>query len=261
MVHEAFVPIESVKSLMMGTWQRLQLRAVLRAADVIMVTTSSWIRLLPSDCRPVAIPVGSSLPDGRDRRQFSRDALGADSETLVLATFGQDHPSRLLDYVVAATNAVAAQGQMVTLLCLGSGKRALDGLDPRVELRRPGRQSDDELATELSAADIYLGAFSDGLSTRRTTLMAALQHALPVVGTDGSRTEPELRREHAAIDWTPAGDRQRFADVVVQLANDAALRQRRGAAARALYERSFSWDLIAKSVLAALSASGSRRAR
>jgi glycosyltransferase involved in cell wall biosynthesis len=260
MVHEAFVPIESAKSLVMGTWQRLQLRAILLSVDVVMVTTSSWVPLLPAGCRPTAIPVGSNLPDRRERRESRRRELGADAETLVLASFGHDHPSRLLDYVVAATNAIAARGQSVTLLCLGAGTRALEGLHPRVNLHRPGEQSGDELAADLSAVDIYLAALSDGLSTRRTTLIAALQHGLPVVGTEGSRTEPELRRELAAIHWTPAGDPGAFADAAVELAGDAALRQRRAAAARELYDRSFSWDLIARSVVAALSTAPARKA-
>jgi glycosyltransferase involved in cell wall biosynthesis len=253
MVHEPFVRIESAKSLVMGTWQRLQLRAVLSAADVVMVSTSSWIPLLPARSRPVTAPVGSNLPDRREWRQTRRQALGADGGALVLATFGTDHPSRLMDHVVAATNAVAARHQRVTLLCLGVGTPALEGLDRAVAVHRPGRQQSDELATELSAADVYLAPFADGLTTRRTTLMAALQHALPVVGIDGPRTEAELRSEEAAIRWTPAGEPRRFADAALELADDAALRQRSGVAARELYERRFSWEVVAGIVVDALS--------
>ena len=226
MVHEAFVPIESFKTLLMGAWQRFQLRALLRAADVVMVTTSSWIGLLPSGCGAIAIPVGSNLPDRRERREQSRRALGADEDAVVLASFGSDHPSFLLDYVVGAANAVAAARGSVKLLCLGAGTRPVTGLDARVELYRPGTQSSDELATGLSACDIYLSPFSDGLSTRRTTLMAALEHGLPVVGTDGSRTEPELRREDRAIHWTPATDPSSFADAAIDMADNAGLRHR-----------------------------------
>ena len=78
MVHEAFVPIDSAKTLVMGAWQRLQLRALLLTVDVVMVTTSSWIRLLPPACGATAIPVGSNLPDRRERREQSRLALGVE---------------------------------------------------------------------------------------------------------------------------------------------------------------------------------------
>ena len=259
MVHEPYVAIDSIKTLVMGTWQRLQLRAVLSVVDVVMVSTSSWIPLLPARCEPIAAPAGSNLPDRRARRDDRRRALGANDETLVLATFGTDHPSRLLDHVVAAANAIAARHQRVMLLCLGVGTRALDNLDPAVIVHRPGRQSLDDLAAELSAVDIYLAAFVDGLSTRRTTLMAALQHALPVVGTDGRLTEPDLRAEGAAIRWAPTGDSKRFAEAALALAGDAALRRSCGAAARELYDRRFSWELIAQIVLAALSTSPRRK--
>ena len=255
MVHEAFVSIDSAKSMLMGAWQRLQLRAVLSAADVVMVSTSAWSPLLPASCRPITAPVGSNLPDHRAWRNDQREAVGADGGTLVLATFGTNHPSRLMDHVVAAANAIVASHRRVTLLCLGAGTPALEGLDRAVIVRRPGRQSSEELATELSAADIYLAPFADGLSTRRTTLMAALQHALPVVGTEGRLTEIELRREDAAISWTPTGHPRLFADAAVELARDGMLRQRRGAAGRALYDRRFSWETIAQIVLEALATS------
>jgi glycosyltransferase involved in cell wall biosynthesis len=210
MVHETFVSAKSAKSLVISVWQRLQLRAILSTADVVMVSTSSWIPLLPAGRETVTVPVGSNLPDRRERRQDQRRVLGADDGTLVLATFGTDHPSRLMGYVAAAANKIAGLGHPVLLLCLGVGTPTIDGLDPSVAVRCPGRQSEDELATELSAADLYLAAFADGLSTRRTTLMAALQHALAVIGTDGRLTEPDLRREHVAIRWTPAGDSRQF---------------------------------------------------
>jgi glycosyltransferase involved in cell wall biosynthesis len=252
MVHEAFVPIDSAKSLVMGAWQRLQLRALLSVADVVMVSTSSWVRLLPAGTRPVVIPAGSNLPDRRGQRDSRRRSLAAGDGALVLASFGTDHPSRLLSFVVAAANAVVSRHDEVKLLCLGAGTRPLDGLDPRVELHRPGRQSDEELAASLSAADVYLAAFSDGVSTRRTTFVAALQHALPVVGTDGWRTEAELRRETLGIRWVPAGDPESFVDAVLALAGDAELRRRYGASARALYDREFSWEFIARRVVTAL---------
>jgi glycosyltransferase involved in cell wall biosynthesis len=258
MVHEAYVGINSAKSLLIGTWQRLQLRAVLGAADAVMVTTSSWIPLLPGHKRAVAVPVGSNLPDRRAGRGERRRALGADATTLVLATFGTSHPSRLTDHVVSAANAVATEHGHVTLLCLGIGTQAFRGLDPAVLVHRPGCQTEDELARELSAADIFLAPFFDGLTTRRGTMMAALQHALPVVGTAGILTEPELRREDDAIRWTAAGDREGFARAALELAADGTARARRGAAARALYERRFSWQRVAATIVETLAASPAR---
>jgi glycosyltransferase involved in cell wall biosynthesis len=255
MVHEPFVPIRSAKSLVMGTWQRLQFRALLALADLVFVSTSSWNPRLPASCRPITAPVGSNLPDGRRQRAERRQVIDATPETIVLATFGTGHPSRLFGHVVAAANAVAAEHDRVTLLVLGTGTQPLHGLDDAVVVRRPGLQSPEELAGELSAADIYLAPFVDGLSTRRTSLMAALQHALAVVGTAGPLTEPGLRHEEAAITWASAGDRMGFASAALALAGDPAARSQRGLAARRLYERRFAWERIAELTIAAVAES------
>jgi glycosyltransferase involved in cell wall biosynthesis len=252
MVHEPFVPISTARSLVMGVWQRLQLLALVSLADVVMVSTASWNPRLPARARPIAAPVGSNLPDARKRRAAQRDAIGAAPGTIVLASFGTGHPARLIGHVVAAANAVAAASERAILLVLGTGNQPLDGLDSGVTVRRPGPQSPVELAAELSAADIYLAAFVDGLSTRRTSLMAGLQHGLAVVGTDGPLTEPELRREEAAISWVPAADRRAFARAAVALAGEPATRSQRGLAARHLYERRFAWERIAQIMVAAI---------
>lgn len=263
MVHEPFVPVVSAKTLVLGAWQRLQLRTILSLADTVLVSTSSWNRLLPARRQGITAPAGSNLPDRRDMRISQRRALGAEPETIVLATFGTGHPARLIGPVVAAANAIAADDRRVILLVLGTGGQELDDLDPAVVVRRPGRQSPDELAAELSGADIYLAAFVDGLSTRRTTLMAALQHALPVVGSDGPLSEPELRREVGGITWTATGDTSAFAGAAVALAGRSDHRLQRGVAARELYDRRFSWPRIADVVIDALSSpsrgGGSRR--
>ena len=44
----------------------------------------------------------------------------------------------------------------------------------------------------LRASDMLLLPFSDGASTRRTTLMAGLSHALPVVGLQRTETDRVL---------------------------------------------------------------------
>jgi glycosyltransferase involved in cell wall biosynthesis len=251
MVHEAYVPIDSVKSLIMGVWQRLQLRAVLASANVVMVTTSSWIPRLPAGSGAIPVPVGSNLPDRRDQREARRRMLGVGPDTLVLATFGGDHPTRLLDYVVAAANAIVAT-RAVILLHLGAGERPLVDLDTRVVLHRPGRQSDEEVAADLSAADLYLAPFRDGISTRRTTFIAALQHGLPVVGTDGPNTEADLRKQTEAIQWAPASDREAFVEAARRLASDEESRTSSATAARAMFDEHFDWDLIAARILAAL---------
>jgi glycosyltransferase involved in cell wall biosynthesis len=117
----------------------------------------------------------------------------------------------------------------------------------------PGRLSDDQLARELSAADLFLAPYEDGVSMRRTTLAAALQHSLAVVGTDGRNTETELRETHA-LRLAPVTDSGAFADIALALAQNAGQRDELRSQARAFFDRHLSWPVIAAKYRAVLEA-------
>ena len=111
----------------------------------------------------------------------------------------------------------------------------LEGLDPAVERCAP-RYLGTEIARRLAAADIF-SPLIDGVSTRRGTLMAALQHGLPIVGTAGPLTDSILLESGSALSLVAVGDRDGFADEVRRLADEAAERQSMRRAGRRLYER------------------------
>jgi glycosyltransferase involved in cell wall biosynthesis len=252
MVHEAYVPMEGMRWTLMGAWQRAQLFAIRLSAKVIFASSGPLAerlaRLRPA--RPTHhLPVASNLPDHRSERGRARSALGADAETLVLTAFGTGHPSRSLDLVAAAANPLAQASRDLLLLNLGAGTPPIPGVDPSIRVHAPGLSPPGELASALAATDIYLAPFEDGVSTRRTTLMAALQHGLPVVGTDGELTDDLLR---ANLALTPVDRPDLFAAAVAELANDAGVRAQAGARARRLYEQSFDWPVIANHLLVAL---------
>jgi glycosyltransferase involved in cell wall biosynthesis len=256
MIHEPYVPIDSWRSTVMGLWQRLQLGSLRLAADAVFASIEPWARKFAAHLphRPAHhLPVGSNFPDARGGREEERRRLGVSEETIVVACLGRDHPTWLGGHVVEAVNAIARDGRPVALLTLGADAPRLDGLGPGVALHAPGYLGAAELAAGLAAADLFLAPVSDGVSTRRGSVMAALQHGLPVVGTDGNLTDPILRREgRTALFLTGVGEREQFAASAVALAADAEARAAAGAAARALYEREFDWPVIAGRLLAAL---------
>jgi glycosyltransferase involved in cell wall biosynthesis len=104
----------------------------------------------------------------------------------------------------------------------------------------------------LHASDLLLLPFTDGLSTRRGTLMAGLAHGLPVVGLRGFNTDRVLLQHPNALALTPHGDLNAYAAAVVELARDHVRRLETGIAAADLYQRQFDWPILARSVLAAL---------
>ena len=253
-VHELYFPITSWRSAMIGVWQRVQFFAVLVLADIVFTSITEWASDLANrrPARPVYhLPVGSNLPDMRHTREAERERLGADEETVVLAAFGANHPSRLMEHVSRAAAMVASGGSRTLLVNLGSDVPPLDA-GPAVEVLTPGQLSAEQIARHLAAADIYLAPFIDGVSTRRTTVMAALQHGLPVIGTDGHLTDAVLRRATNALTLTPVADVDAFARAATALARDDAARSRHGAVARSLYEHEFDWPVISARLVAAL---------
>ena len=179
---------------------------------------------------------------------------------VVLATFGQNHHSRLAQYVVCAANSVATSGRPVTLMNLGDGLQGLTGLDERVSLLSPGSLPAEALARLLSTTDVYLAPFVDGVSTRRTTLMSALQHGLAVVGTEGPLTDKILSYSDA-LRLVPVGRPEIFGETVRQLATTPEDRRRLGHRARSLYESCFDWPILARRLALALDGRDRRESR
>lgn len=256
MVHEPYVPMVNWRWTLMGLWQRSQLLALHTVSDVVFASIEVWAaafaRLRPR--RPTHhLPVGSNLPDMRSRREAARVGLDASEETIVLTAFGTSDPARQFDFVVAAANAVADSGLPTILQHLGAGAPVLSGLKRSVRVSEPGCQSAASLAERLAATDVFLAPFVDGVSTRRGTLMAALQHGLPIVATDGHRTDETLRRSDQAIRLAPVARQDLFVEAVRQLAQRPDEREVLGASAHSLYIECFDWPVVAGRLLRLLS--------
>lgn len=253
MVHEPFVPLDTVRTAIMGVWQRAQIIALLSFADIVLCSTQAWTHRIGGwrPRRPTYhLPVASNLPDRRSERLSTRHIIDPDGDALVLATFSTDHPSHLRYPVEDAVRAVVAAGLgNIVLLELGRREHVPADRGKGVTVVSPGRLVADQLACLLSTADIYLAPFADGVSTRRTTLMAALQHALPVVGTAGRLTDDSLMHATDSLLLVPVGQPHLFAAGVVELARNSAGRDRLGLAGRELYERNFDWPILVRRLI------------
>ncbi len=253
--HEFHLPFRTWRWELKKAWQNVQHIGFRFAADVLFSTVETWVSELRTR-RPhrstVHLPVASNLPDRRHAREWERVRLGADRNTIVMTAFGtDDSPWRLYDYTVYAVNQVAGTGQPVLFLNLGGNTPNLNSLDESIRVVKPGYISETALAEMIAATDIFLAPFADGISTRRTTVMAALQHGVAVVGTKGMYTDG-LLTETPAMRLAPTADPDEFGRIAVQLARAPEQRERLGAAARELYRQCFDWPILAHDLVAAL---------
>lgn len=247
LVHEPYLPFSTPRSWPLAIWQRIQLRVLVALADEVVGTVEGWSSRLSRAAAPRMrhLPVGSNLPDTRDSRPETRAAFELGDDDVVIAAFSTPHPGWSKDHVTAALRRLATAPGEFVVLNLGASSVPLDGAGG-LRVITPGRQPPEELAAFLAAADVLLCPFVDGVSTRRTTMMAGLQHEVAVIGTRGELTGPLLEGKAGdAVVLTPAGDPAAFAEAVVALCTEQPVRRRTARRGRALFEEEFDWPVLA----------------
>lgn len=246
-VHEAFVPITDTRSLLMGTWQRGQLRAVSAGVDLVFHVVEDRLRRLAGRWprRPAEyLAVGANVPDARAERMVVRRAHGWSDDTIVIATLGGAHPSKLKGWIAPAIEAVAAVGRPVCHADLGS--QPIEVRVPGVGRVAPGYLEADALARLLAAADLFLAPYDDGISGRRGSVMAALRNGVAVVSTADDQSDRLLCSPNSGLTLVGTDDPEGLARAARRLAENDESRRDRARAGRRLYEERLDWPVIVR---------------
>ena len=218
-------------------------RTFAAACDRIVTThgfVAEWISRdgLDRGARVTVIPAGSNLPPA--------PAAPRDSPTLRVAMFGQA-AGMSAAMTRAGAAAVRREGAVLTWFCRREDEArawmAQHGVPPDHIVVAAGLDAP-SVAAALGAADAGFAPIIDGVSTRRTTVAALLQHGLPIVGSDGRATD-DLYRCNDAFALAPVTDPPAIEPLVREVLGSAARRERMGRAARALFESRLTWPRIA----------------
>lgn len=237
----------SVKRKAARTLFRRMARAFARRADAFVTTHGFVAGLARADgverlCPVVTIPAGSAVPE---------PATGpSQSHPPQLVMFGQPagmHP----EMTAAGTRAARDLGANVLWMCRRAQEAqswmAHHGIDAG-SIGIAEAQPVDAVSRELSRAAVGFAPVIDGVSTRRSTVAALLQHGLPVAGSDGRATDPVFR-ESPAFSLATVGDAATMAACVRRLLQDPASRDTMGREARLLFEMQQAWPRIASKYL------------
>ena len=241
-----------VRRAVIRTLYRRMLQALLSRTSQVIVTTG-WARRELASARLTdhldvrIVPIGSNIP---------RVPAVAPPVEGTLVMFGQPgHMCR--DAIVALGRWLATHGQMVRLTWLGRSTEELRaawcghyGL-PAHRVTFDGGLPNAEISARLSAASIGLAPYDQGLSTRRSSLAALVQHALPIVGLDGPGTDDVLRQSGAFM-LSAMTDPDAFVRNVVAALTDEGRRRALSAAAESLFTTTLSWPTIGEAYRAAL---------
>ncbi len=261
-VHEPYVPLElNVKRFILSVAQRVMLVMLMLSSRRVAVTTMMLAhqlrRLLPWFGERVhRVPVGSNIVMHRidqSERRALRGALGVAPDGAVLVFFGSLHETKLLGLILRTFVYLRESGVAATLLIVGqdqatfSAAAAKAGLTVPAEVICTGYATTEEVSHYLQCGDLMLAPFMDGVSTRRTTVVAALQHGLPVVSTEGRCTERPIFA--GAVSMTPCHDEEGYVRAAHRLAHDPIARRGLSEQGRQLAEQRFSWPAIARSLI------------
>jgi hypothetical protein len=251
MVHEPYLSFGegSWKQNLVACVHRLMTIVLLRATRRVWVSIPAW----ESYWRPYTLgrvvhfnwlPVGTSIPNvshAHDVQAVRARYLG--SGATLIGHFGayDAHTATLLSTLVPE---LLKDGTNDSLLLLGHGssrmRSTLLGKCPSLESRvfATGTLDAVELSQHITACDLMLQPYIDGVSSRRSSTMAALAHGVPVVTTRGRLTE-SLWTEHDAVALASVHDVSEIAQAAQRLSSNAAARRRLSVSARAFYTHHF----------------------
>jgi glycosyltransferase involved in cell wall biosynthesis len=251
MVHEPFLAFRegALRHDLVAGVHRAMAAMLLGVARRVWVSIPAWADRLrpwvlgrpPSFCW---LPVPSTLAVTADVDVLAEvRSTVRESHDLVIGHFSTyDANTRRLLQALAPPLMRAVPGSRLLLLGRGSDLTAAHLRQRFPELQDRvvgvGALAADALSAHLQACDLMVLPYVDGASTRRTTLMAALAHGVPVVTTVGRLSE-RFWISSAAVSAVGAGDVEGFIHAAVALAGGSDRRQRQSTAAREIYAARF----------------------
>jgi glycosyltransferase involved in cell wall biosynthesis len=251
MVHEPFLPFGegSTKQDLAAAVHRLMVVILLNGASRIWVSIPDWETRL----RPFVLggnksfgwlPVPSNIPVIDDPDGVARvRAQYAFPDSPLVGHFGaydQYMTELMLELLPSLLNGLNKPSVML----LGKGSLELRArlIELRPDLsqsvRATGVISAADVSRHISACDVMLQPYQDGVSGRRTSVMTALSHGVPVVTTAGKATE-RCWVESEAVKLTKVGDVSSMLEAVQSLLADEGMRNSMGDLGTRLYRERF----------------------
>ncbi|MBD3295850.1 MAG: glycosyltransferase [Candidatus Omnitrophica bacterium] len=204
------------------------------------------------------IPIGANVKNvdvdrSRARRGLERK-YGLRKNAVILSNFGFTNPGKGFEDIIDAMS-LLGENDRYYLLLVGAlrdedaaYRHRLNGLIRMKGLERnviwAGEADDHRISSLLKGSDIYIIPYTEGLCTRRGSLMAGINHSLPVIST-APRNELPLFKDRENIMLVKRNDPASLADAIKELSADEELRNRIASKIGEL-EKTFNWDTIAE---------------
>lgn len=251
MVHEPFLAFSegSIKQDLAAAVHRFMIVILLKAASCVWVSIPDWETCL----RPFVIgkdkafgwlPVPSNIPVIEDAGGSSAvRARYAFPGAPLVGHFGA-YDRYLMELMLELLPRLLARQEKLSVMLVGRGSIELrerlikQHSDLSQHVRATGELDAAEISRHLSACDLMLQPYQDGVSGRRTSVMTALAHGIAVVTTTGKATE-SIWAESNAVSLVEAGNIQAVVAATERLLSDKEARDSLSNSAISLYRERF----------------------
>ncbi len=261
MFHELYMPFGwrvPLKHQLLGLVQRLMVVLLLRSSAKVLVTIPRWGSLLqrwtPQTLRPVLAPIPSNIIQGvpQDPQVLAvldslRARLEIVPESPIVGHFGS-FGAAIAKFLSLSIPVVLASPPYPAMLLIGYGAADFaatlkPSLPPRNAARvysidaAPGA----DIAALIGLCQVMMQPYPDGVTTRRSTMMACLSLNKAVVTNLGPLSDP-LWAESRATRLVPPNAPVAMARAVSKLLLDGKTCSELGEIGLELYMSNFSWD-------------------
>jgi glycosyltransferase involved in cell wall biosynthesis len=188
------------------------------------------------------LPVPNAIDVVDDKKKSAEIASRYGQDRPLVGHFGTygDLIRPLLDSTVVSL--LARSDCRVLLIGRGSREACAELASAHPELagrlHATGSMNAADVSHHVRACALMMQPYPDGISSRRTSAMAALAHGVPVVTTEGPLSEP-VWRDSGAVLLVPAQDSSAMAAAVASLVADPVRLRDLASRGRELYESRF----------------------
>ncbi len=256
-VHELYFPFQStLKSSILHSMHKLMLIGAITASNKCFFSTLRFLNecknLLPLQAEKyIFLPVGSTVnvTESYDQEMFLNQ-YNLDKNDFILTLFGPPHPSKNYEFIIKTIFQFNTQYKKnIRLLFVGSKISELERLenfpfDLNSFVTATGKLPTDQVVTAFNVSKAILAYFTDGLSTRRSSVMSALKVGIPVISTQSVFTE-EIFSKCSGIHLFST-DENLFKEQLTSLLSNYNQIESNKEDIKNFYNLNFSWNKIAQ---------------
>jgi glycosyltransferase involved in cell wall biosynthesis len=260
--HEAFLSLSEgpLRRRAAALVERIMTILLLNAANGVFVATSSWIPSLKPYCLRkidfITQPVPANLtPCGKPEATATAKRSMAPRGEQVIGHFGLYSP-KVQRLLIPSLLELLQLNSHIRVSLIGAGSiiyRDLllsHSLALSARVYATGPCSQDEASTQIAACDAMFQPYPEGITTRRTTAMAALAHGKCLISTLGALTE-DIWRSTSAVQLIASREPHRIAKDIEEALSSPRETAQRGSEGLKLYQDHFALPHTIDALLAA----------